>query len=69
MKKKGTLSLGQRIKKLRKERGLTQVELAVIVNISPVYLGFIENNRRRPSLRTLERLARALKVKPSALIS
>lgn len=62
-------TLGQRIKKFRKERELTQVELAVIVNISPVYLGFIENNRRRPSLRTLERLAKALKVKPSELIS
>lgn len=69
MKKKGALTLGQKIKKLRKERGLTQIELSVIVNISPVYLGFIENNRRRPSLRTLERLAKALKVKPSELIS
>lgn len=67
-KRKSTL-LGQRVKNLRKERALTQVELAVILNISPVYLGFIENNRRRPSLRTLERLARALKVKPSELIS
>lgn len=61
-------SLGQKIKKLRNERNLTQVELAVIVNISPVYLGFIENNRRRPSLKTLEKLARALKVKSRDLI-
>lgn len=66
---KRAVSLGQKIRRLRKERDLTQVELAVIVNISPVYLGFIENNRRRPSLRTLERLARALKVKPSELLS
>lgn len=69
MKKKGTLSLGQKIRELRKKRGLTQVELAVIVNISPVYLGFIENARRLPSLKTLKKLARALKVKPSELIS
>lgn len=68
MKKKWTLTLGQKIKKLRKERGLTQVELAVIVNISPVYLGFIENGRRRPSLKTLEKLARALKTKPANLL-
>ena len=61
--------LGQKIKRLRKERGLTQVELAVIVNISPVYIGFIENGRRRPSLRTLERLARALKVSAKDLLS
>lgn len=60
--------LGQKIKKLREARGLTQVELAVIVNISPVYVGFIENGRRRPSLRTLERLARALKVSAKDLL-
>lgn len=68
MAKKQSPTLGQNIKNLRKERELTQVELAVIVNISPVYLGFIENNRRRPSLKTLEKLAKALKVKPSDLI-
>lgn len=68
MNKRETSSLGQKIKKLRNERNLTQVELSVIVNISPVYLGFIENGRRRPSLKTLEKLARALKVKSRDLI-
>lgn len=60
--------MGQRVKKLRKERKLTQIELAVIVNISPVYMGYIENGRRRPSLKTLERIARALKVKAKDLL-
>lgn len=69
MQKSRAVMLGQKIKRLRKERGLTQVELAVIVNISPVYIGFIENGRRRPSLRTLERLARALKVSAKDLLS
>lgn len=62
MGKSKALVTGQKIKKLREERKLSQVELAVIANISPVYVGFIENGRRRPSLKTLERLARALKV-------
>lgn len=62
------VTIGKKIKGLRKARELTQVELAVIVNISPVYLGFIENGRRRPSLKILEKLARALKVKPSELL-
>lgn len=66
---KRKVALGQKIKRLRKDRGLTQIELAVIVDISPVYLGFIENSRRQPSLKTLEKLARALKVKASELIS
>lgn len=68
MSKRETSSLGQKIRKLRNKKNLTQVELAVIVNISPVYLGFIENGRRRPSLKTLEKLARALKVKSRDLI-
>ena len=62
MFKSRAAALGQKIQKLRKDRNLTQVELAVIVDISPVYLGFIENGRRRPSLKTLDRLAKALKV-------
>lgn len=68
MRQTRSVMLGQKIKKLREARGLTQVELAVIINISPVYVGFIENGRRRPSLRTLERLARALKVSASELL-
>lgn len=68
MQKTRALMLGQKIKKLREERGLTQVELAVIINISSVYVGFIENGRRRPSLKTLERLARALKISVKDLI-
>ena len=62
------VALGQRVSKLRKQRGLTQVDLAAIVNISPVHLGYVENGRRRPSLLVLERLARALKVSPKELI-
>lgn len=67
MTKQG-ITIGNKIRKLRKARELTQVELAVIVNISPVYLGFIENGRRRPSLKVLEKLARALKVKTAELL-
>lgn len=68
MFKSRAAALGQKIQKLRKDRSLTQVELAVIVDISTVYLGFIENGRRRPSLRTLERLAKALKVRAKDLL-
>lgn len=68
MGKSKALVTGQRIKSLREERGLTQVELAVIVNLSTVYIGFIENGRRRPSLRTLDKLARALKIPAKDLL-
>ncbi len=68
MRQSKSVILGQKIKKLREERELTQVELAVIVDISPVYVGFIENGRRRPSLKTLEKIAKVLKVSVRDLI-
>lgn len=62
MRTKSFKTLGQKIKKLRKQRRLTQVELAVIVNVSPGYIGSIEQGIRYPSLKVLEKLARALKI-------
>lgn len=68
MRTSHALAIGQRIQKLRKIRGLTQVDLAAIANISSVHIGYVENGRRRPSLLVLERLARALKVSPRDLV-
>lgn len=62
MSKKNLKALGGRIKQHREKRGLTQVELAVIINVSTGYIGSIEQGLRYPSLRLLEKLARALKV-------
>lgn len=60
--------LGQRIKKLRKSKKLTQVELAVAIRLSPSYIGAIEQGTRRPSLKTLKKLAKILGVKSSDLL-
>lgn len=68
MKKTGFKALGQEIKKLRKKRDLTQVELAVIINVSPSYIGSIEQAVRYPSLKVLEKIARALKISPKDLL-
>jgi len=62
MRKGSVKALGAKIKKYRKLRGLSQVELAVIISLSPGYIGSIEQGIRYPSLKTLEKLARALKV-------
>lgn len=62
MRTKSFKTLGQKIKKLRKKRNLAQVELAVIIKVSPSYIGAIEQGVRYPSLKVLEKLARALKV-------
>jgi len=66
-------NLGMRIKRFRKQRGLTQAELAKAVGISRVHLANMESadnraHHRKPSLPTLEKLAKALKVKLSEIV-
>lgn len=52
--------LGQNILRLRKEKGLTQEQLANKAGISRCYLSDIENGKRQISLAIIERIAREL---------
>lgn len=61
--------VGENVRRLRLERGLTQEQLAFEAEIDLTYLGGIERGRRNPSLVVLARLAEALKVDPTALLS
>ena len=54
-------TLGQRIKKIRKDRGILQVDLAVRAGISTGYIGSIEQGLRYPSLKVLQKIAKILK--------
>ena len=56
------------VKRIRNERGLTQQTLADRAKIHRVYLAQIEGANRAPSLEMLDRLAKALKVKPGELL-
>ncbi len=56
------------VKRIRSARGLSQQALADKVGIHRVYLAKIEGAVYSPSLEMLERLAKALKVKPGKLI-
>ncbi len=56
------MSLGLRMKTLRKSKGLTQKTLADMVEVSRIYIQSLESNRRLPSMKLLRRLAGALDV-------
>ncbi|CAM2076580.1 MAG: helix-turn-helix transcriptional regulator [uncultured Clostridium sp.] len=56
------MSIGDRIKKFRKENRLTQIELAKSANISRSYLADIENNRYNASVEVLKAIAAALDI-------
>ena len=63
------VGLGQAIRALRDERGLSQERLSLDTGIHRNYIGGIERAERRPTLRTVATLANTLGVRPSELIA
>ncbi len=61
------LYLGPRIKRLRRELGLTQAAMADDLGISPSYIALIERNQRPLTADLLLRLARSYKLDMSEL--
>lgn len=54
--------VGRNAARLRKERGLTQEQLAEISGLSQQYISGLELGRRNPTIVTLHELAVALQV-------
>ena len=55
-------SIGKRIRKQRKEKGLTLEQLAEQVELSLSYMGHVERGTRVASVETLARLCEALEM-------
>ncbi len=58
---------GHRLRELRRERGLSQSELAERAQVTPEFVSRLERSRVGPSLPAISRLARALGVAPREL--
>lgn len=54
--------LGARIKEIRKNKGLSQEQLAENVGIDPKHLSRIEVGKNYPSINTLEKIADSLDI-------
>jgi transcriptional regulator with XRE-family HTH domain len=54
------MSIGENIKRLRKEKGLSQIELSVEIGVYPDYISFWESGKRMPSLLNAVALADSL---------
>ena len=61
-------TLGQRVRRRRKELRLSQMELCRQARVNQGYLSQIERDRRQPSRQVIEALGRALDVPPAVLI-
>ena len=62
-------TVGERIRVLREELGLSQARLVEGLNIVPAYISLIENGRRQPKERVLELLADRLGTTAEYLIT
>ncbi len=52
--------VGENVRRLRREQGLTQQQLGYLTQTNSTYIVRLEHGRSNPSLLTLERIAKAL---------
>lgn len=62
------MSIGQNIKRIRKEKGLTQKELGALLGISQAAIGQFENDHSNLQLETIKKIANALDVPLSCIL-
>jgi transcriptional regulator with XRE-family HTH domain len=62
------LAIGQAIRSLRSQKGLSQKALAESARITPSFLSQVEGGHRAASLTVLQRISDALDIAPEVLI-
>ena len=62
------MSIGDNIKNLRKQAGFSQKELAAMIEQTPTSIMHYEKGDRTPNQEIIEKIATALKVRPSTLL-
>ena len=60
--------VGFNIRKIREEKGLTQVQLGKLAGLHRAYIGQIERGEKNLGLKNLQRIAKALRVHPRELL-
>ena len=60
--------LGANLKKIRKEKKITQATLADVLNVDKSFVSNIENGKTNPTLSTITNIAKALDVSASDLL-
>lgn len=52
--------IGNRIKEIRNEKGISQEKLALKAELDRTYVAGVENGKRNPSIKSLEKIINAL---------
>ena len=61
------MTIGENIRRIRQERGLTLKQLGDMVGVSEAYIRAYETGRRNPKIKSLEAIAQALAVNVEVL--
>jgi transcriptional regulator with XRE-family HTH domain len=61
-KRKILISFGDKVRELRKEKGLSQEELSYKADLHRTYIGMIERAEKNITLTNIEKIAKALEV-------
>ena len=62
------MDIGNAIRKLRKERGLNQEDLALKAEISRKYMYSLEAGKSSPTIKILQKIADCLEMKVSDIV-
>ena len=62
------MNVGQAIINLRKEKNVSQEQLAFETGISRHFMYKLENNLASPTIKTLEKISIALSIMPSSIL-
>jgi transcriptional regulator with XRE-family HTH domain len=57
--------VGERIRAIREQKGISQETLADLCNLHRTYIGLIERGQRNLTISSIEKIARALEVSPA----
>ncbi|QSX04800.1 helix-turn-helix transcriptional regulator [Sedimentibacter sp. zth1] len=55
--------LGEHIRNIRKSKNLSQEHVALCANLSPTFFGQVERGNKKPTIDTLDKIAKALDIK------
>ncbi len=61
--------IGENIRYLRKQRGLSQEQLALHADITPSYMGQVERGEKNPTVDVLSKIAQALGLSLERLVN
>lgn len=62
MEEREDVSIGQMIREAREKKGLSQTDLAKLMGVTRATVNGLESDRSSPSFKTLQKVAKALRL-------